>query len=200
MAASPGARGHPVGASPDSARSTTGTWGHSLALPGHHVRPTAGAMPPMPLERALDAQQPREVEEDDGVRRGDPCVHRRAVVAVDDPVVGLNEFFVDDLPLFLGHRHPTGLPEEPIEVDHRQGRPLAEFAREHRLPGTAATNDGHSFHRGACAVAAATKRSNTASASSGPGAPSGWYWTVSMGSSWWRNPSTEPSLRLTWLT
>ncbi len=34
----------------------------------------------------------------------------------------------------------------------------------------------------------------------GPGAPSGWYWTVSIGSSRWRRPSTEPSLRLTWLT
>ena len=48
--------------------------------------------------------------------------------------------------------------------------------------------------------AAATNRSNTSSASSGPGAPSGWYWTVSIGSSRWRSPSTEPSLRLTWLT
>ena len=45
-----------------------------------------------------------------------------------------------------------------------------------------------------------TKRSKTASASSGPGAPSGWYWTVSIGSSRWRSPSTEPSLRFTWLT
>ena len=44
---------------------------------------------------------------------------------------------------------------------------------------------------------AATNRSNTASASSGPGAPSGWYWTVSIGCSRWRSPSTEPSLRLT---
>ena len=34
----------------------------------------------------------------------------------------------------------------------------------------------------------------------GPGAPSGWYWTVSIGFSRWRSPSTEPSLRLTWLT
>ena len=44
---------------------------------------------------------------------------------------------------------------------------------------------------------AATNRSNTASASSGPGAPSGWYWTVSIGFSRWRRPSTERSLRLT---
>ena len=33
-----------------------------------------------------------------------------------------------------------------------------------------------------------------------PGHPSGWYWTVSIGSVAWRRPSTEPSLRLTWLT
>ena len=42
--------------------------------------------------------------------------------------------------------------------------------------------------------------SNTSAASSGPGEPSGWYCTVSMGSEWWRSPSTEPSLRLRWLT
>ena len=47
---------------------------------------------------------------------------------------------------------------------------------------------------------ASTNRSNTASASSGPGAPSGWYWTVSIGFSAWRSPSTERSLRLSWLT
>ena len=46
----------------------------------------------------------------------------------------------------------------------------------------------------------ATNRSKTSSASSGPGEPSGWYWTVSIGSSRWRRPSTEPSLRLRWLT
>src|SRR5262249_17154829 len=47
---------------------------------------------------------------------------------------------------------------------------------------------------------AATNRSKTASASSGPGAPSGWYWTVSIGRVAWRRPSTEPSFRFTWLT
>ena len=49
-------------------------------------------------------------------------------------------------------------------------------------------------------TAAARNRSKTARASRGPGAPSGWYWTVSIGRSRWRRPSTEPSLRLTWLT
>ena len=58
----------------------------------------------------------------------------------------------------------------------------------------------HRLVAGAGSAQAATNRSNTASASSGPGAPSGWYWTVSIGSSRWRRPSTEPSLRLTWLT
>ena len=50
------------------------------------------------------------------------------------------------------------------------------------------------------ALHASRKRSNTASASSGPGAPSGWYCTVSIGFEAWRSPSTEPSFRLTWLT
>ena len=44
------------------------------------------------------------------------------------------------------------------------------------------------------------KRSKTSSASSGPGEPSGWYWTVSTGRLRCRSPSTEPSLRLRWLT
>ena len=55
-------------------------------------------------------------------------------------------------------------------------------------------------HRTSARPRAATNRSKTASASSGPGAPSGWYWTVSMGSVACRSPSTDPSFRLTWLT
>ena len=39
---------------------------------------------------------------------------------------------------------------------------------------------------------ASTNRSNTASASSGPGAPSGWYWTVSIGFSRVAQPLDRP--------
>ena len=45
-----------------------------------------------------------------------------------------------------------------------------------------------------------TKRSNRWWLSVGPGQPSGWYWTLNTGSERWARPSTEPSLRLTWVT
>src|SRR5215468_7856057 len=42
--------------------------------------------------------------------------------------------------------------------------------------------------------------SKRSTASCGPGAASGWYWTLNAGRSSRRMPSTTPSLRLTWLT
>ena len=40
---------------------------------------------------------------------------------------------------------------------------------------------------------------NRPAASCGPGAASGWYWTLNAGASSSRRPSTTPSFRLTWL-
>src|SRR5215469_9891385 len=40
---------------------------------------------------------------------------------------------------------------------------------------------------------------NNPDASCGPGAASGWYWTLNAGASSSRRPSTTPSLRLTWV-
>src|SRR5215467_9317225 len=40
---------------------------------------------------------------------------------------------------------------------------------------------------------------NNPDASCGPGAASGWYWTLKAGASSSRSPSTTPSLRLTWV-
>src|SRR5262249_60267326 len=41
---------------------------------------------------------------------------------------------------------------------------------------------------------------NRPAASCGPGAASGWYWTLKAGASSIRSPSTTPSLRFTWVT
>src|ERR1700730_482450 len=41
---------------------------------------------------------------------------------------------------------------------------------------------------------------NRPAASCGPGAASGWYWTLNAGASSSRSPSTTPSFRLTWVT
>ena len=112
--------------------------------------------------------------------------HDRRRVAVDE-----------DRPDALGAEGTAGLRPGVVELggladDHR-ARPQDQDRRG-LGPGGVIADDP------ARVAAAATNRSNTASASSGPGAPSGWYWTVSIGSSRWRRPSTEPSLRLTWLT
>src|SRR5213075_845660 len=101
--------------------------------------------------------------------------HDRGGVAVDE-----------DRPDTFSAERPTRLGAGVVEL----GR-LADDDRSR-----ADDQDGRGT--GHAGWSAATKRSNTASASSGPGAPSGWYWTVSIGSSAWRRPSTDPSFRLTW--
>ena len=132
----------------------------------------------------LDRLDRQRLEVDDvGHRR---VGHDRGRVRVDE-----------DGPDALGTERATGLRPGVVELgrladddrprpEDQDGRGLRARWRHDRAP--------------RCAVAATTNRSNTASASSGPGAPSGWYWTVSIGSVAWRSPSTEPSLRLTWLT
>ncbi len=44
------------------------------------------------------------------------------------------------------------------------------------------------------------KRSKRCWLSWGPGAPSGWYWTLKTGRERWARPSTEPSFRFSWET
>ncbi len=133
----------------------------------------------------LDRLDGERLEVDD-VRHG-RVGHDRGRVAVDE-----------DRPDALGAQGAAGLRAGVVE--------LRGLADDHR-PGSE-DQDGRRLRTGRCherdpdrrSSAAATNRSNTASASSGPGAPSGWYWTVSIGRSRWRRPSTDPSLRLTWLT
>src|SRR3989304_2268522 len=90
----------------------------------------------------------------------------------------------------LAAQGPAGLRAGVVEIgrlpdDHGPGAD----DEDGRRPGMSTAHPDRSCTR-------ATKRSKTSSASSGPGEPSGWYCTVSMGSSRWRRPSTDPSLRL----
>ena len=93
---------------------------------------------------------------------------------------------------------PTGLGAGVVELGRLadDDRPRADDQDALRPPGHRVRAHRHR----AAARQAVAKRSKTSSASSGPGEPSGWYCTVSTGSSRWRSPSTEPSLRLRWLT
>ena len=160
---------------------------------GHRGRQVERGLAAQPGEQALrallrddrlDGLDRERLEVDDvGDRR---VGHDRGRVRVDQ-----------DRPDALGTQRAAGLGAGVVELGRLadDDRPRAEDQDRGRLLG----RDGHrSTPRRA--AAAATNRSKTASASSGPGAPSGWYWTVSIGSSRWRSPSTEPSLRLTWLT
>ena len=137
-----------------------------------------------PGDDRLDRLDRQRLEVDDvGDRR---VGHDRGRVRVDQ-----------DRPDALGAERAAGLGAGVVELGRLadDDRPRAEDQDRRRLR-------ARRRHRPAprAAVTAATNRSKTASASSGPGAPSGWYWTVSIGFSRWRRPSTEPSLRLTWLT
>ncbi len=151
---------------------------------GLAAQPGQQPLGPLPGDDRLDRLDRQRLEVDDiGHRR---VGHDRGRVRVDE-----------DRPDALGAQRPTGLRSGVVELGRLadDDRPRPEDQDRRRLLA------GRCHDRAPrCAVAAATNRSNTASASSGPGAPSGWYWTVSIGSVAWRSPSTEPSLRLTWLT
>src|SRR5207244_1099778 len=58
---------------------------------------------------------------------------------------------------------------------------------------------GHA-RRATASRTSSMNRSNTGSLSRGPGAPSGWYWYVRIGSVRCASPSTDPSLRFRLLT
>ncbi len=149
---------------------------------GLAAEPGQQALRPLPGDDRLDRLDGERLEVDDvGHRR---VGHDRGRVRVDQ-----------DRPDALGPQGAAGLGPGVVELgrladDDRPGPEDQDRGGLHERVG----------HRAATPDTAATKRSNTASASSGPGAPSGWYWTVSIGCSRWRRPSTEPSLRLTWLT
>ena len=155
---------------------------------GLAAQPGQQAVRPLPGDDRLDRLDRQRLEIDHvGHRR---VGHDRGRVRVDE-----------DRPHALGAQRPAGLGAGVVELgrladDHRAGPEDQDRSRaDHRRAD--GRLDQWPPRR---AVAAVTNRSKTASASSGPGAPSGWYWTVSIGSSAWRRPSTEPSLRLSWLT
>src|SRR5207245_8564090 len=109
-----------------------------------------------------------------------------------------------DRPNALGPQRAAGLRAGVVELGRLADDDRAGAQDQDRIGLAAGGGRGDRIARSQRhprrAPARATKRSKTASASSGPGAPSGWYWTVSIGSVAWRSPSTEPSLRFTWLT
>ena len=155
---------------------------------GLAAQPGQQAVRPLPGDDRLDRLDGQRLEVDHvGHRR---VGHDRGRVRVDE-----------DRPDALGAERAAGLRPGVVELgrladDDRAGPEDEDGSRaDHRRAD--GRLDQSPPRR---AVAAVTNRSKTASASSGPGAPSGWYWTVSIGSSAWRRPSTEPSLRLTWLT
>jgi hypothetical protein len=64
----------------------------------------------------------------------------------------------------------------------------------------AAADDEHLHRRATASRTSRRKSSKAGSLSRGPGAPSGWYWYVRIGSVRWRRPSTDPSFRFRALT
>src|SRR5690348_11579650 len=130
------------------------------------------AVRPFSLEDALDTLNGQRLEIDDVRDAG--VGHDRRRVAVEQ-----------DRAHTLVAQRTARLGSGVIE--------LGGLADDHRA--TADDQHGRRLHE----LTLAMNRSKTASASSGPGDPSGWYWTVSIGLVVWRRPSTEPSFRLRWL-
>src|SRR5262249_41530422 len=95
-------------------------------------------------------------------------------------------------------QQPAVPPAQEPPGDHpRQGAGREAFLPLSQGGGGRRGGQGVRAHR---RVVASRKRSNRNEASWGPGAASGWYCTDHTGLSDTANPSTVPSLRLTWVT
>src|SRR5579875_3653736 len=98
----------------------------------------------------------------------------------------------------LGLEHPAGLGPGVVELAALPDDDRAGPDDEHGLEVSAARHQALLLVT--VLVMWAQNSSNRSAASCGPGAASGWYWTLNTGRSSRRRPSTTPSFRLTWLT
>ena len=97
-----------------------------------------------------------------------------------------------DQPVALVAQHPTGLGARVVEL---AGLADDDRAGPDQQDGLDVVAAGHY-----CWSMRSAKRSNRYAASWGPGAASGWYWTLKAGTSRLARPSITPSLRFTWVT
>src|SRR6202012_3262044 len=98
----------------------------------------------------------------------------------------------------LGLEHAAGLGPGVVELAALPDDDRAGPDDEHGLQIIAARHQA--LLPWVVLVIWAQNSSNKSAASCGPGAASGWNWTLNTGRSSRRRPSTTPSLRLTWLT
>lgn len=103
---------------------------------GDTVGVQATAITEAAAQDAPQASRRAAVYEDNRVGTGDAIVERAETHCVDHPLVGGDECRMRLLP-------PRTIE---VRVDHRKPECLAELAREHRLPGAAATDYGNTTH------------------------------------------------------
>src|SRR2546429_4184899 len=113
---------------------------------GRRLGPAVGAVAPDPAQAvdpggrapapagAPGADGRREVQPDHGAGGREPLAGDGAVVAGDDPAVGLEQAPVHRGPL-VGGEGATGPPEDLVQLDHRQGETGAELTGEGALSG-----------------------------------------------------------------
>ena len=140
------------------------------------------------VERRLAAEPGQQalglLAGDDGLDRVDG--ERLEVDGVGDRRVGHDRGRVgvdEDRAHALGAQGAAGLGAGVVELRRLadDDGAAAEDQHRRRLRRGGSPRRGRSSAVVTCRAAGVTNRSNTASASSGPGAPSGWYWTVSIG-------------------
>ena len=97
----------------------------SLAATCGQPVPRLPAMQQPPFEHAPNANEARQIEEDDGVRVRRAQVQCAAVIAIHDPGFARHQLFDVFSPFIPGHFLPTRAPEFAIKVNERQAGPFS---------------------------------------------------------------------------
>src|SRR5215469_12912941 len=110
--------------------------------------PVAGPLPPAEYG-APGAPHEREVQHDDGVSGPEPDVEPAVIgaeVAIQNPGLGARQFALTLGPFGWVGRGEPGLPEQRVQLDHRQAGQLANLPGQDRLASTAPAENHHSSH------------------------------------------------------
>lgn len=104
---------------------------------------------PAPAHRAPGAAQEREVQHDDGVGGAQPVSQGmivRAQVAIQDPGISHDQCTLIRFPPPRAGRAAVRLPEQRVELVHRQAGQLAKLPGQHRFACPAPAKNDHPAH------------------------------------------------------
>jgi len=118
----------------------------SFRAPFRKVRTRPFAVVPAPLQQAPETDVGREVEEDDGIARGQSDSQSASVVAVHHPSLTSQQGGHCPIPVLIWARHRSRSPVEAVEMEQREAGGRRDPASEGGLPRTSGADEEDFAH------------------------------------------------------